>query len=389
MQYNGQLSWHHHSTINMAGVLSTLLNVTVSQFQAFHPSSLTERTRFFFPSIQKTLPVSDLSVFDIRGKGSSTQDLHAQCLEGLHRPFGAKFLPSLLLWDNKGQNLYANILETTHYYPYRVENDLLLQRNHDIARKIASTGTEMIVELGAGNMHKTILLLSALDGLGIPLTYYALDVDRVELESSVLGLKAQGNFRNITVHGLLGTYEDGARWLSTAEEVRNKRKTLLWLGSSLANCEPTEAGELLGSFIRPQQVHNLSGFILGIDGCKDETMIACAYDTPGGQSRRWVKYGLEAARNCLGPEADELLDDDNWRFEGRWNPENLRYENHLRAAKSVTCTIGDVEISIKRGERVYMVGSSKWSPDEVSSIGAKQDLHIAGQWKSAEVDYSK
>jgi len=373
----------------MAGILSTLLNVTISRFQSLHPSSLAKRTGSLFPLIQKTLLVSDPSIFDIRAKGSSTQDLHAKCLDGLYRPSGAKFLPSLLLWDNKGQNLYANILATTHYYPYRVENELLLQRNYDIAKKIASTGTEMIVELGAGNMQKTALLLSALDNLGIPLTYYALDVDQVELESSVLGLKAQANFQNITVHGLLGTYEDGARWLSTAEEVRSKRKTLLWLGSSLANCEPTEAGELLGSFIRPQQVRNLSGFILGIDGCKDETMIECAYDTPGGQSRRWVKYGLEAARKCLGPEADELLDDDNWRFEGRWNPENLRYENHLCAAKSVTCTIGDVEISIKRGERVYMVGSAKWSTDEVSSIGAKQDLYIAGLWKSAEVDYSK
>jgi len=372
-----------NSTSKMAGVISTLFNFGISQSQSLH--NLVEKTRSLFPSAS----ASDAFIFDIRGKESSPQDLRAQCIQGLCQPSGSKSLPSLLLWDNKGQKLYADILKTTHYYPYRVENELLLQQNHDIAKKISSTGTEIMVELGAGNMQKTTLLLSALDALGLPLTYYALDVDQVELESSILALKARANLQNIKVHGLLGTYEDGARWLSTDDEIKSKRKMLLWLGNSIANRKMDEAGELLGSFIHPQDVHNISGFILGIDGCKDEPMLECAYDTPGGQSRKWVKYGLEAARNCLGPEAKELLDDDNWRFEGRWNPQNLRYENHLRAARSITCTIGENQISIRRGERVYVLGSSKWSMDEVSSIGAKEDLHIAKSWKSEEVDYSK
>ena len=219
--------------------------------------------------------------------------------------------------------------------------------------------------------------------------YYALDVDQGLLESSILGLKSRTNLQNIEIHGLLGTYEDGARWLSTAEEVRSKRKMFVWLGSSITNCELDEAGELLASFSNPNDAHNVSGFILGIDGCRDEFLINNAYDTPGGQSRRWVKYGLEAARKCLGPEAEDLFDEDKWEFAGRWNPEKLKYENFLRATRSMTCTIGDKRIFIKRGEGVYILGSSKWSADEVSLICGKQELHISESWKSDEVDYSK
>lgn len=332
---------------------------------------------------------SDRRILDIRSKGSYPLDLSAKSLEGLSQPCGSKFLPSLLLWDNKGQGLYSEILETKHYYPYRVENELLEQQIHAICKKIASTGSEVLLELGAGNMQKTTLLLNALDAHGKQLTYYALDVDHAELESSLSGLKARTNLRNIKLRGLLGTYEDGANWLSTAQEVRNKRKTLIWLGNSIANFTPHEASELLGSFSKSQAGQSIPGFILGIDGCKDKAMIECAYDTPGGQSRRWVKYILEAARNHLGPDAAALFSEDSWRVEGVWDAQNLRYENYLSAAIPMTCTIGDTEISVKRGERVHILSSGKWSKSDVGSICAKQSLEIVEWWNGLEVDYGK
>ena len=351
------------------------------------PSS--NKSQFDGLSHSESLAALDQGIIDIRRKSSSPLDLYAQCIEGLSKPFGSKFLPPLLLWDEKGQSLYNEILATENYYPYRVENELLEQCVHDIANKINSTGSEMLIELGAGNMRKITSLLSALDALGKPLTYYALDVDRAELEASLSSLRARTNLRNIKLRALLGTYEDGAYWLSTAHEARSTRKALIWLGSSIANFMPQEAGELLASLTRTQNAQNFSGFILAVDGCRDETKIECAYDTVGGQSRRWIKYVLEAARNRLGPEAAELLDDDNWRFEGRWNAQRLRYESYLCVAKPLTSTIGGVEIRLKRGEEVEILGSGKWTKTDVGKICAKQSLDIVEWWDSSEVDYSK
>jgi uncharacterized SAM-dependent methyltransferase len=216
-------------------------------------------------------------------------------------------------------------------------------------------------------------------------------VDQAELQNSLLLLKERTNLHHIELRGLLGTYEDGARWLSKPE-AGTHRKTLVWLGSSIANFMPHKAGELLDSFTKTPEngFQNLAGFVLAVDGCQDESLIECAYDTPGGQSRRWIKYALEAARRRLGClEAEKLLDDDNWRFEGRWNPHRQRYENFLVAARHLDGAIRGEPIHIKRGERVQILGSGKWTKSDVGSICSQQGLDVVEWWNSTELDYGK
>jgi EasF-like predicted methyltransferase len=345
--------------------------------------------RFDQLSHPKPLEPLDQEIIDIRRDNSSHVDLRAECIEGLTKPFGSKRFPALFLWDKQGHNLYNRILATKHYYPHRVENELFQQRIPEIARKISSSGSKMLLELGAGNLEKITPLLSALEELGTPLTYYALDVDRAQLEIALSGLRARTNLLNITLCGLLGTYEDAAYWLSTAQEAQNTRKTVIWLGNSIANLKPHEAGELLASFTNSPNAENSPDFIVAVDGCRDRAMIECAYDTPGGQSRQWVKYALTAARKSLGPEAAELLDDDNWRFEGRWDAQTRRFENFLTVAKDLTATIDGSEIRLERGEMVGILGSGKWSKADVRSVCAKQSLDIVEWWNSSEVDYGK
>lgn len=375
--YPGINGDHHTSIFNESNGLPSLLHQTPSEGASSYGETQISRNSLGL----------DRDIIDIRRNGSSPFDLRAKTVEGLCQPFGSKFLPSLLLWDSKGQSFYGDILNSKYYYPYYVENKLLKQTVHQIANKIALSGTQVTVELGAGNMHKTALLLSVLDNFNIPLTYYALDVDPIELKASLNRLRARTELRNIQVRGLLGTYEDGSHWLGTAPETRHTRKALVWLGNSIANFTRDEASKVLGSFINNQTDENFSGVVLGVDGCRDEAMIECAYDTPGGQSRRWVKYALEAARQCLGPEAVELLDDDNWRFEGRWNPRTSRFESTLSAAKPMACTLEGNDITIKRGERVYVVESGKWTKADVAGIFAQQELVISDWWNYPEVDY--
>lgn len=343
-------------------------------------------------------------IIDIRSSRDSPLDLDSQTLEGLCQPYGSKFLPSLLLWDDKGKSLYEDILATKHYYPFHVEKELLEQHMHEIAASIASSGTDMLVELGSGNMNKTIMLLASLDSyLDAPMVYYALDVDPFELTSCLSSLGQRTRLRHIELRGLLGTYEDGAAWLSRPE-ARANLKTLVWLGSSIANLMPDEAVELLGSFAKPgvqesdfaddagaaTQNQNLAGILLAVDGCRDESLIECAYDTPGGQSRRWVKYALEAARaRCEDGAAGGLFDDDNWRVEGRWHADEQRYHNNLVAAGDLEGNVGGKIVKLRRGERVRILGSGKWTRSDVDGIFSQQGLGVVKWWKSTELDYGK
>ncbi|KAK4184065.1 histidine-specific methyltransferase [Podospora australis] len=342
-------------------------------------------------------PLPQDEILDIRSSNVSLlHNLDSKVLEGLTQPHGDKILPTLLLWDEKGQLMYGDILATQHYYPYQAEEELFQQQVDDIAHTVASSGPDMVIELGAGDMTKTARLLSALDNaLTYPLVYYALDVDQALLERSFAMLKKRITLRHITLRGLLGTYEDSARWLSSPD-VAAYRKTMVFLGSSICNDDQDEAIKFLSSYTRSPETgvaQNVAGFLLAVDGCQDAAQIEAAYDVPGGASRRWVKHALEAARDLLGGGADDaadvnhIFDDDNWRFEGGWQPERQRYQNYLVPVRSLTGTIRGQRVSLAEGERVASISSGKWAQETVNKICSKSGLKIQTSWKNSDVDY--
>lgn len=335
-------------------------------------------------------------VLDIRSSQESLlHNLDSKILEGLSQPQGSKSFPSLLLWGEKGQVLYDDVLEAPEYYPYRVEDELLQQRVDDIARTVASTGTDMLIELGAGNMTKTAQFLSAIDNyISYPLVYYALDVDQALLERSIVALKRRVTFRHIEVRALFGTYDDGANWLASPE-IAAYRRTLMFLGSSIGNDEQDAAVKFLSSFTQAPETgvpQNVAGFLLAVDGCQDAAKIEAAYDVPGGYSRRWVKQALEYARELLGEgidraEVDRIFDDNNWKFEGRWLPERQRYQTYLTTTCSLTATIRGQTITLEEGERVPIISSGKWTRETVDGVSLKAGLSIEKSWKNPEFDY--
>ncbi|KAK1780195.1 histidine-specific methyltransferase [Copromyces sp. CBS 386.78] len=350
-------------------------------------------------------PKDTSDMIDIRSSDTSLLDtLDTQSLSSLLQPRGKKSLPSLLLWDEKGQCLYDSILATPYYYPYRVENALLLKQISHIASTIASSTTDILVELGAGNLSKTALLLGALDRCldssgqrSGKMVYYALDVDRSLLESSLNPLRKRTALKNIELRSLLGTYEDGARWLSQPD-LAPYRKTMVWLGNSIANLEKGEASALLTKFAGQNGVQNLAGFLLGVDGCLDQEKVERAYNAPGGENKRWVLHALEAAGEQLrlsssDSGSDDMFDEKNWRFEGRWDSERQRYENYLVPLRRMEAVVhnkeGETEkVVLEEGEKVFVLGSGKWTERDVQEICEKgPGLELRRSWHSEGDDY--
>ena len=177
---------------------------------------------------------SEAKIIDIRSPDTCLlNNLENSILDGLGQPKGCKSLPSLLLWGEQGQRLYDQLLATEEYYPYRAENELLQQRIEELTPTMAASRADLLVELGAGNMSKTALLLCSLDRhLHSPLIYYALDVDRAQLERPLAQLKERTNLRWIKLRGLLGTYDDGAKWLECPERARFRTSLVCWAPAS-------------------------------------------------------------------------------------------------------------------------------------------------------------
>lgn len=92
--------------------------------------------------------LTEVKVRDIRRQQCDATDPRSELVAGLVNSETERHIPSLLLWDEKGQKLFADITASHDYYTYRAELALLNQWNEDIFASVES-GT-VIIELGAG-----------------------------------------------------------------------------------------------------------------------------------------------------------------------------------------------------------------------------------------------
>jgi hypothetical protein len=196
------------------------------------------------------------------------------------------------------------------------------------------------------------------------ITYYALDLERRELErsldqlvSSPVGSETEGK---IDIRGLWGTYEGGLKFveegglrgreavpaaairarslssdggstplsspissqqdaietpLSTPEKSLDSPLHILFLGSSLGNFPRGEETTFLKSLpLRPGKGDTL---LLGIDHASDPARIERAYNDREGITRRFILNGLKVLGRALGDES--LFPPEKWEYVGRYD----------------------------------------------------------------------
>jgi uncharacterized SAM-dependent methyltransferase len=72
---------------------------------------------------------------------------------GLSKPKGARTLPTLLLYDERGLRLYDDITtKAPEYYPFSCEEQILSDHADEIVRAMhaGKRDGEVVIELGAG-----------------------------------------------------------------------------------------------------------------------------------------------------------------------------------------------------------------------------------------------
>ncbi|KAG5341084.1 hypothetical protein C0989_011676 [Termitomyces sp. Mn162] len=160
---------------------------------------------------------------------NANADISAQIVAGLSRPAGQKKLPTMLLYNERGLQLYDDITtKATEYYPFGAEEEILKNKVDEIVQTMHHGETrvftdEIILELGAGALRKTSRILLSLSRLvnaastRAPITYYALDLEEREIvrtlgeiSASEIGESLQGK---VDTKGLCGTYDDGLKFV--------------------------------------------------------------------------------------------------------------------------------------------------------------------------------
>ncbi|KAG0347982.1 hypothetical protein BG005_011787 [Podila minutissima] len=328
---------------------------------------------------------SSLKLEDTRPDDASSSgfDLPAMIIDGLCPADASspKRITTMVLYDDRGLQLFDEITYLKEYYLTQEEINILDQDSDKIVEHIPDNS--VIVELGAGSLRKTVLLLNALERKRKNIRYYALDLMLDELTKS---LKSLGSFANVKTAGLWGTYDEGLAFVSSfGPEVP---KTLLWLGSSIGNLTRTEALDFITSYRKTLNMGD--NWLIGIDRRNDAQEITVAYNDPQGVTREFVMNGLDHINVIL---AQPFIDRSKFEYFARYNVEEGRHEAYYKVMESHQLvyqdpkTMEETIISLTKDELINVEYSYKWSPAETTKLFDDSEMTKVGQWTSPSSRY--
>src|SRR5581483_43497 len=148
-----------------------------------------------------------------------------------------KTLSPKLFYDERGSELFDRITELPEYYLTGTEREIFRLHAPEMIEQVGDCNA--VVELGAGSAVKTVLILDALLHARKGITYYPVDVS-----ASALDVCSQ------RMHHLLPSIRVVPKVLDfthSMPQVRSiaGRKLFLFIGSSIGNFEPLNAGLFL------------------------------------------------------------------------------------------------------------------------------------------------
>lgn len=208
-----------------------------------------------------------------------------------------KTLSSAWFYDERGSRLFEQITRLDEYYLTRCEREIL----HTHATAIGnSLGQESfrILEIGAGDGHKTEILLRRFVEMQLDFEYVPIDICQRSIVDLVAKLRrtTRGDF---LVRGIVAEYQEALDVLRDHEPMRN---LVLFLGSSIGNFTHTQARRFLRGLRDTLSAGDVA--LIGFDLKKDPQILQRAYDDSSGVTREFNLNLLDRIHRELGANFD-------------------------------------------------------------------------------------
>jgi len=281
----------------------------------------------------------------------------ADVLAGLARR--SPSLPSRYFYDARGSRLFQWITNLPGYYLTRVERGILAAHADRLVAPLLGKPCT-VVDLGAGDGHKTMLLLRALSGRVPALTYAPVDVSRAALDEACARVEAE--LAGVAARPLQATYAAALRRLSAAGG--DGARLVLFLGSSIGNLEHRESRAFLGGLrrgLRPGD-HVLVGF----DLVKPLEVLRGAYDDPQGVTGAFNLNLLTRMNRELGADFDLA----GFRHVATWDPGRPAMESWLESTRAQAVRVGPRTVRFAEGQRIHTEISCKYSAEQIAAFAA-------------------
>lgn len=291
-------------------------------------------------------------------------DFEAAVLAGLAQT--PKVVPARYFYDEAGSELFEKITVLPEYYPTRTEIGLLTAHAEEIGETVGPG--RAVVEFGSGSSVKTPLLLRAIR----PAAYVPIDISGDFLMASAQTLGAA--FPSLAVHPVVA---DFTHPLDLPAEIAGLPMLGFFPGSTLGNCTPKVAVELLASFRATLGAG--AWLAIGLDLRKDRATLEAAYDDREGVT---AAFNLNLVHR-INAELGGTIDVAALKHVARWNGDAGRIEMHLEAVRDFDFTVSGRRFAMVKGETIHTENSYKWTLDEARLLARASGWQPVVVWLDA------
>ncbi|MEM7126556.1 MAG: L-histidine N(alpha)-methyltransferase [Chloroflexota bacterium] len=297
--------------------------------------------------------------------------LQAEILRGLQRPI--KILPTKLLYDRRGSELFDEITMLPEYYPTRTETAILKSNVDEIAMLLGER--TMLVEYGSGSSTKTRILL---DHLIDPAAYVPIDISAEHLSQAADQLRT--DYSTLEILPVTADYREAIELPKS--QVLPNRRVVFFPGSTIGNFQPDEA---LAFLRRIAQICGYNGGLLvGVDLKKDPAVLHQAYNDQRGVT---AEFNLNILAH-LNREFSTEFRLDQFRHYAYYNAQQGRIEMHLVNLADQIIQWQDQRINIRQGESIWTESSYKYTLEEFHELTAQAGFAPVKTWTDDEQLFS-
>ena len=277
-----------------------------------------------------------------------------------------KKLPSWLIYDSKGSEIFTQITKLENYYPARCELEIFNTHKSTLSKLFSSTPTQLI-ELGSGDGKKTMALIRQLIEEGVKLQYTPIDISKGAIDNLVKILNQNFESSSLNITGLVADYFEG---LASITENNKLRKMVLFLGVTLNNMDIPDAKSFLKRLHQLLQKEDY--LLIGFDLMKNPKLLNQAYNNE--LFEKFNLHLLDRINECLQANFNKNL----FVQQAHFNPQSRAVESFLYSTCKQTIQINSLNTNIEfaEWETLQTEQSFKYSIQDIENLACESGFKI-------------
>ena len=298
---------------------------------------------------------------------SSTNHEFAQAvLEGLSKV--PKRLPSWLIFDDRGSEIFEEIVGLENYHPAVCEFEIFHAHKQTIADIISDEALQ-IIDLGSGDARKTQVLLDHLVKNKLQIHYIPIDISAGAVKNLVASLESKFRNTSLGVTGIASEYFQG---LKAVPREQFKRNFVFFLGSTIGNQDYPAAGKFLRRLWGSLNEGDYA--MIGFDLMKNPKLLYSAYNDPEGVFQKFNLHLLDRINQELGANFVKS----NFVQEGHYSDQSHAVESHVYSTEEQTVQMPALgkEFHFKAWEGMQTEHSYKYTMPEIEALAQDNGFEI-------------